>query len=770
MEVGTLTGFLGRETLLFGHASCAQRWHTLSLMEEEREGLRWDSGEHDDGERGPPSLRPAARNQPRDVVVTAWSAEGGTNHGQKGGHRGGAAAPSHYRAAGSACSTGVRHASESRSPGGPAEVGIDLALEEALDRAVAPSRMSVERRGRPHRRMMGGRGAFGASFPPASAPPGFRSQQDMVVSMLASRLRAPSSSGRHDRASRARPDARSDAPAGWLMPPGGRRAAREGVRDVPFWPTLGKGDAAGCCMLLQWTTVLEVTPPWLDYCQYDRSQIVGRTLRMLQGPLTNQADVKRLMDDCRNRVPCKITLINYKSDMTPFYNTLHVHPIGESCFFVNFAFSPYEGKEGGKASGQQPAIADSGADNNEAGDGDGKSAGAGVKAERRQEHEANGSDDNAENNEEDKKAASESPVTAAAAAASALRRSREATGRTTGKDKRHRSLSPPESEGSSSDGGGGASGGPHGRSEQQRGREGAPSDERTGRMEPSMYQQQFPHAVVQWGWGDRDRRAMGMAGSIGARDMEPRDPREQLYGPPRFGEYGYRMAMQQRMMLQLQQEHDRRRHDRRQPRHHYGRAPGAQARSSKARKLPLNVVRTAKSHERYGVKLTFGNHQLRVGSSYCDVESAAIMVRVFKTIMESPRPRVFTINPVARAEAVKQGEMVSVYDRWKRTRCRVTAVAVIEEWMQKHAQRHEEQRQHKRVKQAPDQSGTESGTSAASGGASAAMDQAVVVSATPVEPAVAVAEVLRKADATLPVVAVAPVSSAGDRAPDATTG
>merc|ERR1719230_1421595 len=57
------------------------------------------------------------------------------------------------------------------------------------------------------------------------------------------------------------------------------------------------------------------------------------------------------------------------------------------------------------------------------------------------------------------------------------------------------------------------------------------------------------------------------------------------------------------------------------------------------------------------------------------------------------RPRILRMNKKKLAECRKEGKMVWVYARWKRTRRRVAAVTLIEDWFAKHVQRREEEMQ-----------------------------------------------------------------------------
>ena len=85
------------------------------------------------------------------------------------------------------------------------------------------------------------------------------------------------------------------------------------------------------------------SPVWLSYmldcfCMPKiglacRHAVVGRNCRFLQGPQTDQAEVKRLRDAMTADPPKPITvkLLNYRVDGQPFWNNLHVAPIRSAC-------------------------------------------------------------------------------------------------------------------------------------------------------------------------------------------------------------------------------------------------------------------------------------------------------------------------------------------------------------------------------------------------------------------------------------------------------
>jgi PAS domain S-box-containing protein len=85
---------------------------------------------------------------------------------------------------------------------------------------------------------------------------------------------------------------------------------------------------------------LDEPGPRVIYCNeaftlmsgYAAEEIIGRSPRILQGPKSDQAELKRLGTALRNKEACEATIINYKKDGTEFW--------------INFAVSPVTDREG----------------------------------------------------------------------------------------------------------------------------------------------------------------------------------------------------------------------------------------------------------------------------------------------------------------------------------------------------------------------------------------------------------------------------------------
>lgn len=112
--------------------------------------------------------------------------------------------------------------------------------------------------------------------------------------------------------------------------------------------------------------VVDVNELWLKTCGFERSEVVGKTMRIIQGPLTERGEVGRLMDtiflaslpegassiedlkkepwsppsasmwtkaqpaDTDVRQPVAATLINYTKTREPMRNEIEVTPVGGS--------------------------------------------------------------------------------------------------------------------------------------------------------------------------------------------------------------------------------------------------------------------------------------------------------------------------------------------------------------------------------------------------------------------------------------------------------
>lgn len=60
---------------------------------------------------------------------------------------------------------------------------------------------------------------------------------------------------------------------------------------------------------------------------YELEDVIGKTPRILQGPLSDKEEIKRLGRALRLQQPCDITTVNYKKDGTPFWINLSITPV-----------------------------------------------------------------------------------------------------------------------------------------------------------------------------------------------------------------------------------------------------------------------------------------------------------------------------------------------------------------------------------------------------------------------------------------------------------
>jgi PAS domain S-box-containing protein len=71
---------------------------------------------------------------------------------------------------------------------------------------------------------------------------------------------------------------------------------------------------------------------------YDRTELVGRNCRLLQGPGTDLSVIRQVRAAVRNGTACTAELLNYKRDGSAFVNLLHFAPVrdptGAIAYFV----------------------------------------------------------------------------------------------------------------------------------------------------------------------------------------------------------------------------------------------------------------------------------------------------------------------------------------------------------------------------------------------------------------------------------------------------
>mmetsp|Transcript_4907 Transcript_4907/g.17034 ORF Transcript_4907/g.17034 Transcript_4907/m.17034 type:complete len:1034 (+) Transcript_4907:88-3189(+) len=63
---------------------------------------------------------------------------------------------------------------------------------------------------------------------------------------------------------------------------------------------------------------------------YSREEVLGRNCKLLQGPDTDEATVATLKEAMSQKRECRVEILNYRKDGTPFLNLLHVKPVLDS--------------------------------------------------------------------------------------------------------------------------------------------------------------------------------------------------------------------------------------------------------------------------------------------------------------------------------------------------------------------------------------------------------------------------------------------------------
>lgn len=75
--------------------------------------------------------------------------------------------------------------------------------------------------------------------------------------------------------------------------------------------------------------ILYVNEAFTKMTGYSAEEVMGKTPRILQGPLSDQNELKRLSKAIRNWESCEITTINYKKNGEPFWNNFSLSPVAD---------------------------------------------------------------------------------------------------------------------------------------------------------------------------------------------------------------------------------------------------------------------------------------------------------------------------------------------------------------------------------------------------------------------------------------------------------
>ena len=85
-------------------------------------------------------------------------------------------------------------------------------------------------------------------------------------------------------------------------------------------------------------SVVEVNNSWLQACGFQRTDVLGRTMKIIQGPLTEMDRVERLMKAVKQKVAYCVSLTNYTKAGHSFTNNLHVAPINATGIATDLSF------------------------------------------------------------------------------------------------------------------------------------------------------------------------------------------------------------------------------------------------------------------------------------------------------------------------------------------------------------------------------------------------------------------------------------------------
>ena len=76
--------------------------------------------------------------------------------------------------------------------------------------------------------------------------------------------------------------------------------------------------------------VMWASDDWLSFCAFERTEIIGKTLKTIQGPGTDIGVISQIMDAVSQHGTITAQLLNYTKHGVPFYHTITVEPLVDS--------------------------------------------------------------------------------------------------------------------------------------------------------------------------------------------------------------------------------------------------------------------------------------------------------------------------------------------------------------------------------------------------------------------------------------------------------
>ena len=83
--------------------------------------------------------------------------------------------------------------------------------------------------------------------------------------------------------------------------------------------------APALCRAVMWAS-----EDWMRFCGFSRDELQGQTLRLIQGPETDIATVRSVVEAVAKREPFSATLINYTKHGVRFRHTIRSEPLCNS--------------------------------------------------------------------------------------------------------------------------------------------------------------------------------------------------------------------------------------------------------------------------------------------------------------------------------------------------------------------------------------------------------------------------------------------------------
>jgi len=73
--------------------------------------------------------------------------------------------------------------------------------------------------------------------------------------------------------------------------------------------------------------VLWASKDWLNFCGFEQADLKRQTMKIIQGPSTDDVVARELSDAATERRCSEATLINYTKHRVPFRHTISIEPL-----------------------------------------------------------------------------------------------------------------------------------------------------------------------------------------------------------------------------------------------------------------------------------------------------------------------------------------------------------------------------------------------------------------------------------------------------------